>query len=73
MTEATYTQLSAYTGGCQVLFSFNNQILGNLVTIKASTNKISKEAYNLKHGYLELLSEDVHCISKGLIHLNTHF
>ena len=49
MTETTYTQLSAYTGGCQFLFSFDNQLLGNLVTIKASTNKISKEAYNLKN------------------------
>lgn len=49
MTETTYTQLSAYAGGFQFLFFFNNQLLGDLVTIKASTNKISKEAYNSKN------------------------
>ena len=47
MTETTYTQLSAYAGGFQFLF-FNNQLLGDLVTIKASTNKISKERDGIK-------------------------
>lgn len=49
MTKTTYTQLSAYAGGFQFLFFFMNQLLGNLVTIKASTNEISKEAYNSKN------------------------
>ena len=49
MTKTTYTQLSAYTGDFQFLFFFNNQLLADLVTIKAPTNKISKEAYNSKN------------------------